>query len=225
MNAEEMKKIAAKDALSFLWDGMILGVGTGSTVELFIEELVKRKSEFTEIKCVSSSIRTKNILEANKFKVIDLEDMVDVYVDGADAVDENLTLIKGGGGALTREKIVAYNSKKVIIIVDETKMKKNIFEVKVPLEILQFSWKATKKRIEEYGYKALLRVVEDKAFITDNGNFILDVDLSTSPEPLNAVKKLKNIPGVVETGIFENLADLLIVGEKNGKVRRISKTA
>lgn len=225
MNAEEIKKIAAKDALSFLWDGMVLGIGTGSTVELFIEELVKRKSEFSGIKCVSSSIRTKNILEANKFNVIDLEDRVDIYVDGADAVDENLTLIKGGGGALTREKIVAYNSKKVIIIIDETKMKKNIFEVKVPFEILQFSWKATKKRIEEYGYKALLRVSGDKAFITDNGNFILDVDLSTSPEPLDAGKKLKNIPGVVETGIFENLVDLLIVGEKNGGVRRISKTA
>jgi ribose 5-phosphate isomerase len=225
MNTDEMKRNAALDSLSFLKDGMILGVGTGSTVEIFIEELIKRKKEFPNIVCVSSSNKTKNILEKNNFKVVDLDDRVDLYIDGADAADYNLILIKGGGGALTREKIVAYNSKKVIIIVDETKIKNNPFEINVPVEILQFSWKATKRRIEELGYRAILRTFGNETFVTDNGNFILDVDLSSSKEPLMSGRNLKNIPGVIETGIFENLADILIIGQKNGKVKRISKIA
>ena len=224
MEIEEMKKNAAKKALEYLWDGMVLGVGTGSTVEIFLDELNKNKDKFKNISCVSSSIKTASILEKNGFKVIDLENKVDLYVDGADAVDEKLNLIKGGGGALTREKIVAFNSKKNIIMVDETKIKKNIFEIKVPVEILQFSWRATQKRILDLGYESNLREKGAKPFITDNGNYIIDVNLIKSKDPINDCLNLKNIPGVVEVGLFKNMTDILIIGEKNGNVKIINKT-
>ncbi|MGC8663133.1 MAG: ribose-5-phosphate isomerase RpiA [Thermoplasmata archaeon] len=224
MNNDEMKRLAAKKALEYLWDGMLLGVGTGSTVEIFIEELKRNREKFKNISCVASSIKTKDILEKNGFKVVDLEDKLDLYIDGADAVDEDLNLIKGGGGALTREKITAFNSKKNIIIVDETKLRSNIFDIWVPVEILQYSWKATQKRIHEIGFKSEIREIGKKPFLTDNGNYILDVDLKNSDDPIHEGLDLKNIPGVVETGIFKNLADILIIGEKNGNVRLINKT-
>ncbi len=131
-----------------------------------------------------------------------------------------MRLIKGGGGALTREKILAYNSVHRIIIVDEFKIKDSFKGSMLPVEILTFSYKATRKRIEDLGYRAILRGGENP-FITDNGNFILDIQIEEDVEKIHS--DLKSIPGVIETGFFQNLADIIIVGKKDGSIERISK--
>jgi ribose 5-phosphate isomerase A len=216
---EEMKRIAAEKAVERIDDGMVLGIGTGSTVEFAIKKLGSLIKSGLKIQGIPTSIRTKKLAKEYSIPLVDLNDNleIDLTIDGADEVDSCLNLIKGGGGALTREKIIAYHSKKVIIIVDESKIVKKLgVGVPVPVEVTKFGWKATKKSLKELGCECELRKIMDELYITDNSNYILDCDFGKIEESEELETKINSIPGVVENGLFLRLADEVIVGSKQG---------
>jgi ribose 5-phosphate isomerase A len=216
---QEMKKQAAEKAVQYIENGMTVGLGTGSTVEFAVKKLGELVKGGLDIKGIPTSLKTKRLATELKIPLIDLDDRteIDITIDGADEVDSNLNLIKGGGGALTREKIIAYHSKKVIIIVDETKIVKGLgCDSFLPVEVTKFGWPATKKALEGLGCTGELRKIMDEAFITDNQNYIIDCDFGKIAEPENMEKEINNIPGVLENGLFIGLADEVIVGSKQG---------
>jgi ribose 5-phosphate isomerase A len=216
---EEMKKQAAEKAVQYIEDGMVIGLGTGSTVEFAIKKIGEMVKEGLKIEGIPTSLKTKRLATELKIPLIELDDHteIDITFDGADEVDSNLNLIKGGGGALTREKIIAYHSKKVIIIVDETKIVKGLgCDSFLPVEVTKFGWSATKKVLEGLGCTAELRKIMDEAFITDNQNYIIDCDFGKITDPEALEKEINNIPGVLDNGLFIGLADQVIVGSKQG---------
>ena len=216
---QEMKKQAAEKAVQYIEKGMTVGLGTGSTVEFAVKKLGELVKNGLDIKGIPTSLKTKRLATELKIPLIELDDRteIDITIDGADEVDSNLNLIKGGGGALTREKIIAYHSKKVIIIVDETKIVKGLgCDSFLPVEVTKFGWLATKKALEELGCTGELRKIMDEAFITDNQNYIIDCDFGKITEPEALEKEINNIPGVLENGLFIGLADEVIVGSKQG---------
>lgn len=216
---QEMKKQAAEKAVQHIEEGMVVGLGTGSTVEFAIRKIGEMVNDGLNITGIPTSLKTKKLATELNIPLMDLDDRteIDVTIDGADEVDANLNLIKGGGGALTREKIIAYHSQKVIIIVDETKIVKGLgCDSFLPVEVTKFGWLATKKALEDLGCKAELRKIMEEVFITDNQNYILDCEFGKIPDPEALEKDINNIPGVLENGLFINLADQVIVGSKQG---------
>ena len=216
---EEMKKQAAEKAVQYIEDGMVIGLGTGSTVEFAIKKIGEMVKGGLKIEGIPTSLKTKRLATELKIPLLELDDRIeiDVTIDGADEVDSNLNLIKGGGGALTREKIIAYHSKKVIIIVDETKIVKGLgCDSFLPVEVTKFGWPATKKALEGLGCTGELRKIMDEAFITDNQNYIIDCDFGKIADPEALEKEINNIPGVLDNGLFIGLADEVIVGSKQG---------
>lgn len=219
-STEDMKKLAADKAVEYIKDGMIVGLGTGSTAEYAIRKLGELvvKDEL-DIKGIPTSVHTKKIAKECGIPLATLEEysVIDITIDGADEVDSKLNLIKGGGGALTREKIVAFHSEKEIIVVDDSKIVKALgVNFPLPVEVLKFGWTATKRALEEFGCICSLRKVMNEPFITDNQNYIIDCDFEHIPEPEQIEFDINSIPGVVENGLFIGLADEVIVGSKQG---------
>lgn len=217
MSSEEQKQRAAKSAAKLVKDGQVLGLGTGSTVRYLIEELAGRiREEELDIICVPTSSATEKLARKLKVPLTTLQEheKLDMDIDGADQVDKNLNMVKGGGGALTREKIVALCSKKRVIIVDEGKISRTL-DIPVPVEVLPFSWKPVGKRIEMLGSKAALRAAGGKPYVTDNQNFILDCDFGVVKNPKALEEKINAITGVVENGIFSGVCDEVHVGTKD----------
>ncbi|MEF8848086.1 MAG: ribose-5-phosphate isomerase RpiA [Candidatus Thermoplasmatota archaeon] len=217
---EEYKKLAGEKAVEHIENGMIVGLGTGTTVKyalLKIGELVK---EGLDIKGIPTSQQTKKVALEQKIPLTTLNEnpKIDVTIDGADEVDSNLNLIKGGGGALTREKIIAYHSKKLIIIVDDSKIVKALgIDFPLPIEVVKFGWTSTKETLEKLGCKAERRIViAEEPYITDNSNYVIDCDFNRIKKPEELEEKINLIPGVVENGLFIDLADEVIVGGKGG---------
>jgi len=211
--------MAAEKAVEHVDNGMVIGLGTGSTVKYAIKKLGERVNTGLKIEGIPTSLRTKKLAKECNIPLVDLNDYaeIDLTIDGADEVDSFLNLIKGGGGALTREKIIAYHSKKEIIVVDETKVVKKLgVDFPVPVEVTKFGWNATKKTLEELGCTTELRTIMDEVYITDNSNYILDCDFGRINEPEVLEKEINSIPGVIENGLFINLADEIIVGSKQG---------
>ncbi|MEM1578085.1 MAG: ribose-5-phosphate isomerase RpiA [Archaeoglobaceae archaeon] len=207
---------ASKLALSLVKDGMTIGIGTGTTVEIFLDLLGQRiKNEGLEIYGIPSSYQSMLAGIRNGIIITDLaEKEPEICIDGADQVDSGLNCIKGGGGALTREKIIANASRKVIIIVDSSKLSEKL-SIPVPVEVLPFAYGYVIKRLSLIS-KPVLREGRGKAgpVITDNGNFILDCDFGTIENPEELEIKLKMIPGVIESGVFPSkLIDAVIVGD------------
>ena len=209
----DLKQQAAKAALTYLDDDMIVGVGTGSTVNYFIEELVTMKHRLDA--CVASSKATEARLRAAGFRVIDLNAAaeVSVYVDGADEVNQRHEMIKGGGGALTREKIIASAAKQFVCIVDESKVVTRLGVFPLAVEVLPLARSFVARELVRLGGDPVYR----ESFITDNGNIILDVH---NLEIMNAItldEAIKLIPGVVENGLFaKRLADKVVVAGAQG---------
>lgn len=220
MEREDLKRLAGEKATEYIKDGMIVGLGTGSTVEYFIKKLGELVREGLNIKGVPTSLHTQRLAQKEGIPLTTLEENpeIDITVDGADEVDADLNLIKGGGGALTREKIVAFNSKRVVIVIDDSKIVKCLgIDFPLPVEVLKFGWTATKKKLEEFGCKVELRtIMEKEPFITDNGNYILDCEFDRIDDPEELSISINSIPGVVENGLFIGLADEVIVGSKQG---------
>ena len=214
-----MKKMAAEKAVEHVDNGMVIGLGTGSTVKYAIKKLGEMVNTGLKIKGIPTSLRTKKLATEYNIPLVDLNDYteIDLTIDGADEVDSNLNLIKGGGGALTREKIIAYHSKKEIIVIDETKVVKKLgVDYPVPVEVIKYGWNTTKKTLEELGCTAELRTIMDEVYITDNSNYILDCDFGKINEPETLEKEINSIPGVIENGLFIGLVDEVIVGSKQG---------
>jgi len=223
------KEIAAKAALNHISTNQILGLGSGSTIAIFAKKLKEKiEREKIKVKVVPSSYQALLLAYKYKFPVIRPSDVesIDITVDGADEIDRKLFLIKGGGAALTREKIIAYGSRRYIIVADYTKLVNKLGEKHpLPIEILKFGWKWTVKHLERYG-KPLIRTSKlgkVGPVITDNGNFIVDLYLNSPiEEPREFENELKSIPGVVEVGIFTRKVDVAYIGYEKA-VRKLVK--
>lgn len=219
LDQEEMKRIAAEKAVEYVEDGMVIGLGTGSTVKYAIKKLGELVADGLHIQGIPTSLQTKKLAKQENIPLTTLEEHpeVDLTIDGADEVDSNLNLIKGGGGALTREKIIAYYSKREIIVVDETKVVKSLgIDFPLPVEIVKYGWQATKKTLEGFGCIVTLRTIMNEPYITDNGNYILDCEFERISNPEELEREINSIPGVVENGLFIGLVDDVIVGSKRG---------
>jgi len=220
------KKAAAKEAVNFIEEGMLVGLGTGSTAALFINYLVPRCQEGLKIHAVATSQKSLELAKAGGIPLADLDLLhsIDVTVDGADEIDADKQIIKGGGGALLREKIIASMSRKLIIIIDESKIVPRLGQVPLPVEIVPFAYRATVDQIEKMGYSGKLRKKEDDSlFITDNNNYLIDLSTESWRERREDLEKLQqrllSIPGVVETGLFLNFKPQVIVGYYNGSTK------
>ncbi|RWS44786.1 ribose 5-phosphate isomerase A [Bacillus mycoides] len=214
-----LKQLAGEYAADFVKDGMKIGLGTGSTVYWTIQKLGQRVQEGLSIQAVPTSKETEVLAQQLNIPLISLNDIqtLDLTIDGADEIDSNLQLIKGGGGALFREKIVASASKELIIIADESKIVTHLGAFPLPVEITPFSWKQTENKIQSLGCQTTLRLKNNETFITDNNNIIIDcVFPNNISNPANLHDQLKMITGVVETGLFINMTSKAIIGTTNG---------
>ncbi|MEJ0036808.1 MAG: ribose-5-phosphate isomerase RpiA [Gammaproteobacteria bacterium] len=213
LDAQEKKKNAALAALAYVRDGMILGVGTGSTVNAFIDALAE--SDLHLQAAVSSSNASTTRLAAHGIKVIDLNEVgsLDLYVDGADESTRAKHLIKGGGAALTREKIIAAASKQFICIVDDAKLVGTLGKFPLPVEVIPMARRYVATRLTSMGGHPVFR----DGVVTDNGNHILDVHNLTINDPVTLERKINQIVGVVTVGLFAARgADVLIIGTDKG---------
>lgn len=232
MNATTFKVDAARAALEHVQDGMRLGLGTGSTAEEFVRLLAERVSSGLHIIGVPTSERTAELCRELSVPLSTLNEMpeLDLTIDGADEIGPELVLIKGGGGALLREKIVAAASKCMIVIADDSKVVQEVGRFPLPIEVNPFGLKATVIAIEAAAARLGLagelktRTVEGKPFITDGGHFIVDAFFGRIPQPMALSDALNRIPGVVEHGLFIDLADLAIVAGENGVTTMDTKT-
>lgn len=213
------KKQAGKAAAAYVEDGMTVGLGTGSTVRYAIEKIAaRRKTEGLHIQGVPTSKKTSRLAESLEIPLVSLEDVksVDVTIDGADEVDSQLYGIKGGGGALLWEKIVASASKRNIWVVDAGKKVTTLGAFPLPVEVVPFACPVVKRKLENAGMKVDVRYSGDSVLVTDSGNWILDLDLGTIEDPEALEAWLNLLPGVVENGLFLNRADLVVIGGDDG---------
>ncbi len=219
------KKTAARAALDFIEPGMLVGLGSGSTANLFIQYLGEKCKQGLSIHAVASSEHSFTLGEKSGVPMIDIQTLtqLDVTVDGADEVDSKKQLIKGGGGALFREKIVARMSRKMIVIVDSSKLVDGLGKFPLPIEILPFAYPATLYHLNKLGYHGKIRSQTDGSpYITDNHNYIYDIQLPIPCSDLTAEDtRIRSIPGVIETGLFINIASKIIVGHSDGAITTI----
>jgi len=233
---ENAKKKAAYTAIDeFVREGMIIGIGSGSTIIYAVERLISRvKNEGLKITCIPTSFQSYQLITSNKLNLgnLDLYPDIDIDIDGADEIDNNLNLIKGGGGCHVHEKIIANNSKQMVVIADYRKESINLGEKwrnGIPIEVIPIAYVPIMKKLEKMGGKPILRMGKNKAgpCISDNGNFIIDVDFGVINNPIELNEKIKSIPGVIDTGIFINNKDANIVaayiGLENGNVKKVLK--
>jgi ribose 5-phosphate isomerase A len=218
----EKKLLAAKKAVELVEDGMVVGLGTGSTTKFAVDEIGKLVQKGYHLVGVPTSKETERQASALGIPLTTLDQVkrIDLTIDGADEVDPQFRLIKGLGGALLREKIVAYHSTREIIIIDESKLVEKLgVKTPLPVEIVPFSHQRTKESVEKLGCVAVLRGGQ-QPFITDNGNLIYDCKFPGIDDPARLEAALKAIPGVVESGLFLGLTSGVIVGTDKGVIVR-----
>jgi ribose 5-phosphate isomerase A len=209
------KKRAAEYAASLVEDGQTVGLGTGSTSKFAIEALGKRVREGLAIKGVPTSVATERLATEQGISLVSLAEAsrIDIAIDGADEVDSNLDMIKGGGGALAREKLVALASKRRVMVVDWTKLVTTLgLSFKLPVEVLRFAWPLSARLLGELGCHPQLRLKGESPFETDNGNYIIDCKFEGIADAASLEKRIKLLPGVVDSGLFVGIADLLVIG-------------
>lgn len=220
MTQDEAKLQVAKRATEFVQDGMVVGLGTGTTATMFIRELATRK---LDIRCVASSDASHELAQSLGMQVFSLAQLpeLDLYIDGADEIaraDGALNLIKGGGGALLREKIVCSAAKEFIVVADSTKVVPILGKFPLPVEIIQMALPLVEPRLADLGLNPKLRQKKDGAgaFITDEGNYILDCACGRIDDPESLAAELKSIVGVVEHGLFLDMASMALVAGEDG---------
>lgn len=209
---DDKKKRAGERAAAFVQGGMVVGLGTGSTAYWAILKLGERVREGLSIRGIPTSERSKELAEQLGIPLTTFAEVekIDLTIDGADEIDPRFNLIKGGGGALFREKMAAVNSDKVVIVADDSKRVAELGKFRVPIEVVPFGWEATARRILGLGGQTKLRMAGEKPFRTDNGNWILDGDFGAIREPAELHRQLKLTTGVVETGLFPQAADIVV---------------
>lgn len=222
---DTVKQALGKKAADLVQDGMTVGLGSGTTTSYFIDALINRAKDGLTFSAVSSSKESLERAKKGAIKTYTLNevDTIDLTVDGADEIDDKKRMIKGGGACHLQEKILAYNSKEMVVIVDETKLCKKLGKKKLPVEILYYGAVFTEKRLREKGYKGYFRKNEDGSlFFTENANLLYDIEfdgLLDSPEKIN--DEILHIPGVIETGFFFGLAGRVLVGYFDGPIKII----
>lgn len=219
MQNDNGKKAAGVAAAELVQDGMLVGLGTGSTAAFFIRHLIERCRQGLKIEAVATSTASYELAKKGGIPLIDINQItsIDFAADGADEIDSQKRMIKGGGGALLREKVVASMSKEWVVIVDSKKWVTRLGKAPLPVEILPFAYRATEAKIEKLGLEGEFRRAQERFFVTENGNYIFDIhfkDFIKHPEELN--QQLIQIPGVLETGFFFNLAHQVIIGYPDG---------
>lgn len=220
------KRIAGEKAAEFIKDGMIIGLGTGSTAKYFINKVGDMVKNGLKIYAVATSKATE--LQACELciPILDINEVeyIDIAIDGVDEIDRNFNATKGGGGALFREKMIADLAKEVIWIMDESKVVDNLGKFPLPVEILPYGYKIIFRKLKEYGYNPVMRLKEDDFFVTDNGNYIVDLHLNVPIDIEDVKQKLDNIVGVLETGQFLKMCNRIIIGTSSGaKIIEVKK--
>ncbi|MFN8607580.1 MAG: ribose-5-phosphate isomerase RpiA [Vulcanimicrobiota bacterium] len=223
MSFEASKKAAARAAVQLVEDGMLVGLGTGSTSLEMVRLLAERVAAGLRIEAVATSeLIAETARRAGIPMVAGYPDFqrIDLTLDGADEADGQGRLIKGGGGALLREKLVATASTRLVIMIDESKRVQQLGQGwAVPVEVVAFGWSGLQKRIEQLGARVVLRLKEGRPFLTDQGNYIFDCNFGPMEDPEVVHARLKKLTGVVETGLFIGLTNVLVVGNESGEAQ------
>jgi ribose 5-phosphate isomerase A len=231
---DEQKRAAALAALEHVRDGMRLGLGTGSTARYFVDAVGAKVKEGWKLSCVPTSEQTRAQAQGLGIGLTTLDDtpQLDLAVDGADEIDGDLSLIKGGGGAMLREKIVATSAQRMIVIADSSKRVERLGKFPLPIEVVPFGVKATALKIDKAcawagakGGKLVIRTRDGKPFVTDNGNIVLDCALGSIPDAPKLAAALSSIPGVVDHGLFIGIASLAIIAGEQGVATLTRKPA
>ena len=227
LGPEEMKKAAAEEAVNrFVRDGMALGLGTGSTAYYAIRKIGEMVSAGCDFICVATSVQSENLARSLGIKTAELDEVgsLDVTIDGADEIDPDLQLIKGLGGALLREKIVAAATVKEVIVADGGKAVEKLgTKVPLPVEVLKFGHEHTARALRRFGCEPVLRMSGSDPFVTDGGNLIYDCRFGGIDRPFYLEMALDSVPGVVENGLFLNTACEAVVCDSGGAVRFMSE--
>lgn len=224
---DKAKRAAATKAAEHVETGSIVGLGSGSTVAYALQDIGRRILE-GELQILGVPTSHQAFLLAVKHKIpittLDEHPVLDLALDGADQVDEELNMIKGLGGAFTREKIVASAAKTMVIAIDETKLCNHLGSLPVPVEVLPFALATVRRGLQSLGGKPVLRDAKKKVgpVVTDSGNFILDIQFGSISNPKELNQELKSVPGIIETGLFADMADVIYVGGKSS-VRRLER--
>ena len=216
------KQAAAEEAVTYVQSGMTIGLGTGSTAYFAIKKIGGRVAdEGLQIRAIATSQRSEALAKELNIPIVGFEDFdeLDITIDGADEVDENLNLIKGGGGALLREKIVSMQTKKNIIVVDESKLVAHLGAFPLPVEVVPFALTVVNKKMQQLGCTTTLRKAEGKTYITDNQNYILDCYFGKIENPATLHETINHITGVVDNGLFIQRASLVIAAYGDGTIK------
>lgn len=223
MNA---KQAAGYRAAEFVEDGMVIGLGTGSTAFYVIEKIGQRVAEGLKVSAIATSKASEELARKNNIPLIEAADVteLDLAIDGADEFDPSLALIKGGGGALLREKLVAINSKRFIVIAGADKRVAHLGNFKLPIEIIPFTYEWTLNQLrKKYDVPFEMRMNNDELYVTDNGNYIVDASFEKIESPSTLSEELKAMVGVVDHGLFVDIAELVIVGYDDGSTEIVNK--
>jgi len=225
MTQDEAKRMAARCALEFVEDGMLLGLGSGTTSAIFIQELGERVKQGLRVRGIATSIASQQLAESLSIPITNFDEspLLDLAIDGADEIGPGLALIKGGGGALLREKIVESASRKFIVIADSSKLADQLGRFPLPVEVIKMALPIVTRKLEAFGLNPKLRHHPDGSiYITDEGNYLLDCACGTITNPAKTAAEIRGIAGVVEHGLFLGMASLaLIAGDKG--VTKIGK--
>ena len=224
MTQDEAKQAVAKRAVEFVEDGMRVGLGTGTTATMFIRALAERVRSGLRIRCVASSDASQKLGRSLGMDVTTLDELpgLDLYIDGADEVGPQLALIKGGGGALLREKIVASSAEKFIVVVDSSKIVDHLGKFPLPVEVVKMALPLVQPRLEALGLNPRLRPATSGTgpYLTDENNYILDCSCEKIDDPEITAAEIRSIVGVVEHGLFLDMASLALVAGEDGVVER-----
>lgn len=220
------RKLAADKAVEYIKTGMTVGLGTGSTAYWAIQEIGHRVKQGLQIRAVATSIQSEQLALGLNIPIADISaiERFDVTIDGADEIDSRLNLIKGGGGALLREKIIGSVTDFYIIIADEHKMVTDLGLFPLPVEVIKFGWELVFYKLQSLGCTPVVRIADHKPFLTDNGHYIIDCSFIHIRHAEELHTKINAIPGVVENGLFLHMADVVILGNIDGSTTLLSKT-
>jgi ribose 5-phosphate isomerase A len=222
MTQDEAKRMAAQRALEFVEDGMLLGLGSGTTSAIFIQELGERVKQGLHVRGIATSLASRRLAESLSIPITNFDEspVLDLAIDGADEVGPGLALIKGGGGALLREKIVASAARRFIVIADSSKLVHQLGRFPLPVEVIQMALPIVTRKLEAFNLHPKLRHHPDGSkYITDEGNFIVDCSCGEIADPAKTAANIRGIAGVVEHGLFLGMASLALIASDKGVIK------